>query len=188
MLLSMHACSMQVQHKAKQGKGSKCEALYLSYIGARGVIIRGIILWRCEMQDEQKVTEWSNRMESEVMEQKSNGSPARASLGLTAWFMNITKVRIKSSIWDLKLKSFCLDVDSEAISFLTSKLVTTFLESFLLFCIILISSWCMSNTWIMWHTVITIGASSHQHIKTELQADCTFVTQHPKVLWHATIL
>ena len=107
--------------------------------------------------------------------------------------MNITKVRIKSSIWDLKLKSFCLDVDSKAISFLMSKLVTTFLESFLLFCIIFSGWWhaavkSCSNAWITWHTVITIGASSRQHIKTELQADCTFVTQHPKVLRHATIL
>ena len=63
---------MWAQHKVKQGKGRKCEALYLSYIGARGVIIRGIILWRCEMQDEQNVMEQSNGMELEVMEQKSS--------------------------------------------------------------------------------------------------------------------
>ena len=48
------------------------EQLYLSYIGARGVIIRGIISWRCEMQDEQNVTEWSNGMELEVTEWKSS--------------------------------------------------------------------------------------------------------------------
>ena len=68
------------------------------------------------------------------------------SVSLTAWFMNITKARIKSSVWDLIIssKAFAL-IDSEAIVFLTSKLAT-FLESSI------ISGWwhatVASNAWI----------------------------------------
>ena len=57
-------------------------------------------------------------------------------MGLNAWFMKIMKATMKCSVRDLELRSFCLDVDFEAVLFLVSKFTTSFLETLLLFCIL----------------------------------------------------
>jgi hypothetical protein len=55
--------------------------------------------------------------------------------------MNVMKATVKRRVWNIELRSFCLDVDFEAISLLASKLMTAFLETCFLFCFFLTPGW-----------------------------------------------